>query len=112
MKPRLVLTNFGYKKFMEASKPWPKADLYIDCRGLIDGAQVDHVAIANKPLLYSYKVQIEEALNTLPTRWPGEPERPFHVAFFCAHGMHRSMAAKKILYSTLDHGLFEMIEVK
>ena len=112
MKPHLVLTNFGYKKYMTEAKPFPKADLYIDCRGLVDGALSDTVKVANGTLLFAMKTQIEEAVHTLKTRWPNEPNRPFVVAFFCAHGMHRSVAAKMLMAESIDYSLFDEVEVR
>jgi len=109
---KLILTNFGYKQYTLSNKPFPKADLYIDCRGLTDRASEGVVKATNGPLLFAMKTTIEEAHHTINTRWGANPNRDFTVALFCAHGMNRSVAAKAILADTIDRNIWPNIEVR
>jgi RNase adaptor protein for sRNA GlmZ degradation len=118
---RVELFNFGLKGL--GNQPLPKADLYLDCRGLPDasaessfsGKTGDHTAVqvwvnSQAPkLVQAYRDAVLESLANIPHRRRAEEKpygRPFRVACFCAFGIHRSRAMKHLLHSTLlAHGI-------
>lgn len=108
---KLRLINFGLKEVQEI----PKADLYLDCRGIMDpswqkghGGSGDNPSVqekvkASSPMtIMALRNVIEEAVSgqRIPLRRSEDKdpyEKPFVVAFMCAHGIHRSRAAKHIV---------------
>lgn len=111
IKPKLIFKSFGLKGIKFQGDPvLPPADFYVDCRGLPDGLQA--FASGSSPMLQKLMEQqgiltldamyalIEDGLQRIPTRRSETPtpyEKPYVVAFFCAHGIHRSRGAKEIL---------------
>ena len=125
----LKLISFG----MKATKEWPKADLYLDCRALPEpdsfkSPSGDHLStqdaigigdIATASMVQAYFQNpdddplpsvigamlsiIAQAIAHLQRRRAGEDpfSRPFVVAFFCAHGIHRSRSGKNIIADDL-----------
>ena len=116
----ITLASFGVKTGME----WPKADLYIDCRGVAnpmhtaglcgtgDEGEVQEWVRTYTDVFPYYDI-VREALTRLTTR-RGEGkefDKPFHIVTMCAHGIHRSRAMKHIIGKHLT-GLGFKVEVK
>lgn len=107
MKPKLVFKFMGLKP---SGYQLPKADLYIDCRGVKevgapstwDGTSnsfLNYVRVHSSASLYAMETLIAESLNHIADRRAGEDPlaKPYVVQFFCAHGVHRSRACCTIL---------------
>ena len=109
---KLIFTNHGLK----GGKELPKADLYLDCRGVAnpfhqaslasltgDSKAVQNWVMMESPdTIVAFKHQIEEGLTRIPIRRRDEADpysRPFTICCMCAHGIHRSRAVKHILAS-------------
>ncbi len=109
--PKLILRSHGLKR-IECTEPdyriIPKADFYIDCRGIqekgISGSSGDDVKFQAGVLGHSpHSIEaaltlILDSLNHVETRRQGEnpTARPYVVCFMCAWGVHRSVAVKHI----------------
>ena len=114
---KFTLINHGLKK----GAP-PKADLYLDCRGVIDHAQkvggttagglimpgsgspLDDIRQVNGWTITSFLAIIHEALHTIPTRRRTEKDpfdRPIVLCFLCAYGVNRSKNMKLIIAEEL-----------
>jgi hypothetical protein len=118
-KPLLVLRNHGLKSRMaqwgtkDTPCPLvPKADLYLDCRGLIDGHQVDLPSAQYRQLLEeacntTYEAMVTTVVESLKNlaarrRFVADPTaEPYEILCLCAYGMHRSKASKHILAGRL-----------
>lgn len=115
----LVFFNCGVKGL----KKMPKADLYLDCRGLAnpsiaglgggDDPTVQEWVLANSDIS-PYIMLIEDALSRMTTRrGPGhEYDKPFRILTMCAHGIHRSRAAKHILAKWAKSNGYKSVEVE
>ena len=91
--------------------PLPKADLYLDCRVIVNpflegGLFINHAALVvwmkqnNQPTIDVFIKLILQGLSTLSPRRrsPDEdPHRPMIICLFCAYGQHRSVAMKQLL---------------
>ena len=112
---KLVLMSTGVKLNEGAAKKGfvslPQADLYIDCRGIKEkglhakgtGADVafqEAVQEASQTALEAIYALIVEGAKKIPDRRGEKAEpfkEPFRVCFFCAWGIHRSVATKHLL---------------
>lgn len=103
--PSLVFISHGLK-----SGPLPKADLYLDCRAIVNPVRVGGLNLSlpslttwmranNEPIINLFTATIEVALQQVGDRRRGEnpTSRPFVICTLCAYGQHRSVAMKKIL---------------
>lgn len=102
----LVFFSFGVKS---EKKEFPKADLYLDCRGVANpshggpagnGDDIDvQLWVAVHSTLNAYCEMIQMALSRMTARRGEgkEYEKPFRIGCCCAHGVHRSRAVKHIL---------------
>lgn len=94
----------------------PKADLYLDCRGIREHDLPDHakgggsmkfqdaVLNNNAPTITSFQRIIEDSIPQIKTRRNGEKnpyDRPYVICTMCAHGIHRSVASKHLLAERL-----------
>lgn len=109
-KLQLKLISAGVK----SSNPLPPADLYIDCRGIPNpvyaktlGGQSGDVKVVQDWVkanagkeINNFTEQILNSIPQIPTRrnHGDDPfEKPYVVAFLCAHGIHRSRSMKNII---------------
>lgn len=115
----IQLISSGWKK----GTP-PKADLYLDCRGIpnphkvgelsgkggADPAMLEWVRQKGALHIENFIHQITDAIPEVPNRRLGEnwTARPFVVACMCAYGVHRSVAIKNILLKDLPLHLDEL----
>ena len=88
----------------------PKADFYVDCRGIADvrGLPGDHplgqaaVLKASKVQLDTIEYLVKDALEMVgPRRQEQHLTSPFTICFFCAWGLNRSPAVKNIIAGRL-----------
>lgn len=100
---KLVFISHGLK----SGKPLPKADIYLDCRGLWeDGTQGG----ASGPYQGELQIRCYDQLEAMETliksgfamierrRQPDDPlAKPYVICTLCAHGVTRSVGAKNIL---------------
>ena len=122
-KARIQLISFGLKAVSEEVTEThrvaklPKADLYLDCRAVADfsggdvshaggeiGTNQDTVLSKSAPAITSFHRIVEDALQWIPARRAEAKDpykEPFVVACFCAHGIHRSVATKHLLFARL-----------
>lgn len=118
-KAHFELLSYGLK----TGKELPKADMYIDCRGLADGskggpggtgdskAMQDYVMQQSPASIISMHRLIEDSLKRIPSRRDGDKdpyERPYRVCFMCAHGIHRSRSAKNLIAGLLTKAGYEV----
>lgn len=124
MKIRLI--SFGVKSVVAAGSqtPLPKADLYFDCRVIRNPYHApgmaslggDHPKLQewclaeNADVLDKFLSLINVGLTTIPDRRRDVKEGAFSVpvtlAFFCAYGVHRSVAMKHLVAKKLlEQGL-------
>lgn len=109
---KLVFINHG----MKTGGPLPRADFYLDCRGIADPSRSvgspsgtgDTPAVQDwirkKVDLRPYKQLITDGLWAIPGRRRSEPlpyARPYVICTFCAFGIHRSRAMKHLLANEL-----------
>lgn len=131
MKLKLVLQSYGIKtnqgKAEDGFRSIPVADLYIDCRGVVEkgismrasgGASPAFQAgvLKGSPMsITSMHRLIEDSLFTVETRRENsaktETERPYVICFMCAHGVHRSVACKHLVGGLLTKAGYE-VEIK
>lgn len=106
---KLIFQSYGLK----TSKPIPKADLYFDCRCVVDGsgakgiggtgdskAMQDYVKQMSPMSINGFVGQLREGIARIPDRRSDRPDpfdEPFVVLCMCAHGIHRSRSVKNIL---------------
>lgn len=108
VKKSLPLVFFNHA--IKGSKAFPKADLYIDVRGVANpsasggpGGTGDSPTVQQWVRLHSditpYTQLIEQALSRMTSRrgHGKEYDKPFRIVTMCAHGIHRSRACKHIL---------------
>lgn len=121
---KLVLISAGIKK----TNPLPKADLYLDCRGIVNPHKIpafqtqtgaaksiqDWIMEQASPSVEHMTQLVLSALDAIPYRRLDELkpfDRPVVVCFFCAYGQHRSVAVKHIVGKRLaDAGLDVKVE--
>lgn len=116
----IVFHSFGVKSGQE----FPKADLYLDCRGVAEPSGAGLSGTGDNPdvqdwvnlnsNLSPYFDMVIGGISRLSTRRGvgKEYEKPFTVVTMCAHGIHRSRAVKHILAKTLRGTGWGMVEVK
>lgn len=116
---KIEMFNFGCKHVDKL----PGAELYLDCRGVAnpshggpggtgDDPQVQDWVRYNSDLT-PYCLMIQDALSRLITR-KGEGhefDKPFRIATFCAHGIHRSRAIKHLLANFLNNSGYLNVKV-
>lgn len=106
---KLVFQSYGLK----TAKPIPKADLYFDCRCVVDGSSVpnvggtgdskamqDYVKAMSPMSINGFVGQLREGIARIPSRRSDREDPfadPFVVLCMCAHGIHRSRSVKNIL---------------
>ena len=111
----LILTSCGVKHNVGAVKKGyislPRADFYVDCRGVAERglhskgtgkslAFQAAVEMASPAALTHIHASILEAIAKVPDRRRERPDPlkdPFTICFFCAWGMHRSVATKYLM---------------
>lgn len=121
------LISFGWTPVLGGSRSLPKANVYLDCRGL---PNPHHTTLSARggddPLVinwvrtstsaqYRFVEEIEEAISRLPVRRRAKEnpyEDPLVVALGCAWGVHRSVAMKHILHELLRQRGWVFTEVK
>lgn len=119
-KLTLVVANCGIKHLMAMKGDAkgepdqyliPKADLYLDCRGVANpahggpGGSGDDIEVQNwvgkhsAQDLIAFGDQIYANIQRLTTRKGAgkEYDKPFRIMCMCAHGIHRSRSVKHIL---------------
>lgn len=101
----LIFFSFGVK----GDKEFPKADLFLDCRGVANpshggppgsGDDLDvQMWVAEHSNLRPYVEMVKMALSRMTARRGvgNEFEKPFRIACMCAHGVHRSRSMKHLL---------------
>lgn len=101
----LVFGSIGVKGL----EKMPKADLYLDCRGIANpshggpsgtGDEVDvQYWVATHSNIKPYCEMVEMALSRMTARRGAgkEFEKPFKILCMCAHGVHRSKSMKHLL---------------
>ena len=112
---KLVLQSTGVKHNVGAAKKGfislPRADFYVDCRGVAERGLHEKgtgkslafqaaVETASPAALTHIHASILEAIAKVPDRRRERPDPftdPFTICFFCAWGMHRSVATKYIM---------------
>ena len=118
---KIFLSSYGLKGGMN---PHPKhgVDFYVDCRqvceppsGSPSGDDKETQAFIEQRTNFKPIMEcIIQALERIPSR-RGEMKdpysKPFHIAFFCAWGVHRSRAAKHIVGERLKAYLKDRHEV-
>lgn len=115
-KIKIEFFSFGIKNVWNGKGNMSQADLYLDCRGVanpaysgLSGCGDDLVVQAwvdSFTDLGPFLDMIEEAISRLEVRrGKGKiSEKPFVIACFCAHGIHRSKAMKHILADRIKKG--------
>lgn len=119
-KPKLIFYSTGIKK----NKPLAKLGLLVDCRIVIErheegetGKQKlfrDFVEKTNLVQLNVIEMFIKAGIDALPARrdfkkdWA---EKPLEVLFFCAHGIHRSVATKHLMAKRFEENGYK-VEVR
>jgi rhodanese/phosphatase family RapZ-like protein len=130
-QPKLILRSYGLKsnkgKAEDGFRSIPVADLYIDCRGVVEKGVAGHATggattafqegvLAGSPAsITSMHRLIEDSFQTVSTRRensdPARKDDPYVICFFCAHGMHRSVACKHLLGERLKKAGYQ-VEIK
>ena len=116
-KLKLILISHGIKTIEIVEKKGyrvlPKADLYVDCRGVVDHADVKTATAKSPDTLCAMYMLIVDALRHIPARrgGPDPYAEPFTVLFMCARGVNRSVASKQILGAQLKAAGFD-VEVR
>lgn len=95
---------------MHEGRPWlPKADLYLDCRGLREydigyqgiGSEPEFqqaILVHNAAAIASMTRLVEDSLPQIEARHGTRAEAsPYVVCTFCAWGINRSVATKYLL---------------
>ena len=110
--PKILLRWHGLKrnKTEDGCPILPKADLYIDCRGIAEHGIEGNTGHTNSfqegikaasPLsLGAMTTLIVDSLRFIETRRSGKPDpfkEPYVVCFMCAWGMHRSPATASVV---------------
>lgn len=116
---KLQLISFGIKAIVEAVLPLPKADIYLDCRvienpyhakGIKASLGGDHPSLLawtrahNGNVIAQFLALINFGLSNIPNRRRETPDpfaAPVVIAFFCAYGVHRSVAMKHLMAEEL-----------
>lgn len=115
----LQFISFGVK----SGKEFPKADCYLDCRGVVDpshtiGGTGDdpkvQTYIKTFSSIFPYFDTLRCHLDCLTSRRGSghEYDKPFVVCCMCAHGIHRSRAMKHILADMFKGQGYTKVEVK
>lgn len=124
-KLKIVLISHGMKKIQwKGDLLIPKADFYIDCRGIQekglkgtsgkDQEFQSGVESNSSASLNGMEMMILDGLKQLPSRRVGalDPyKEPYVVCFMCAWGIHRSVATKNIMWRRLTEKGYK-VEVK
>lgn len=110
---------------VKGSKDFPKADLYLDVRGVANpsasggpGGNGDNPVVqawvSKNSDIAPYTELIEQALSRMTSRRGAgkEYEKPFKIVTMCAHGVHRSRAMKHILAYWAKKQGYKVVEVK
>ena len=80
----------------------PKADFYLDCRGVVDGGDEDQIREQDGDTIAAMFTLIVESFRRIPSRKGKDAyKEPYVVCFLCAHGVNRSVGCKKILATKL-----------
>lgn len=114
-KLRLILLSHGLKTKL----PFPKADFYVDCRGIKEHGFnkadqpvfMEQIKQSSGPMLDLITQMIRGAIQLIPERRYDRPDpfkEPFTICFFCAWGMNRSPAVKEIMYQRLKNLGFQV----
>ena len=104
MKLKIKLISYGLKSNAGAAKDgWrsiPTADLYLDCRGVVEKGLVGAAGGGANPMfmagvekgspttITSFQRMIEDSLPQIVTRRNEEPDpyaKPYVICFLCAH---------------------------
>lgn len=117
---KFLLISHGLKTASdEHTYSLPKADLYLDCRGVTDGSRV--IGLVGGPTGNNLNMQklvqelspatitsfhriIEDSLDKIPLRRNTKLDPysdPYVVCFLCAHGIHRSVSSKHLIAALL-----------
>lgn len=110
-KAKIILSNKGIKA-MHGMGNFPYADFYQDARGLPDAngggkptTQSNEQWVSTQINVNAYLDIVLDAIHRIPARRWQKAEKwcedPIRILFFCAFGIHRSMALKNIIASRL-----------
>lgn len=112
-----LLISHGLKResLSDGRKVIPPADIYLDCRGLIDGHSLradlkgqpylDQMRIVGGSQLDGFMGQILDTIQFIPSRRASSKDpfsTPVVICFMCAHGINRSRTAKRIIFERLS----------
>jgi RNase adaptor protein for sRNA GlmZ degradation len=124
LQVKIILTSTGKSSVLrsaagEASGPPFNADLYIDCRGMVNPFRdpilgglngdakplQDWIRLKNAPYVDAAVKMIDTALASAPTRNSFRKhdggEKELLVCFFCLAGVHRSRGLKHVVADVL-----------
>lgn len=116
----LIFTSIGVKGLDKM----PKADLYLDCRGIANpshggpngtGDDIDvQLWVATHSNIKPYCEMVEMALSRMTARRGAgkEFEKPFKILAMCAHGVHRSKSMKHLLARWAKLDGYQSVEVE
>lgn len=110
------IASFGVKN-LAVHDSFPKAELYLDCRGVTDPSLTPGAPVGNgdNPDVQEWvefhndispytQLTIRAMQRLVSRRGVGhEFDSPFRILTMCAHGIHRSRAMKHILAKILKH---------
>lgn len=106
-QPKLIFDSIGLKA---CNGELPKADIYLDCRSIIEprltkGGNKANDPWSDLPSLHQLARFTDQVIDTVNFRIPerrtgrigGHYAQPVRVLCFCAWGMNRSVATKQAL---------------
>jgi hypothetical protein len=113
----IIFEKQGLKPYDENRTSLRRADLYLDCRVLLDNADEDMIQREQGHVLDLFTELVLEALRHIPERRRDRDREnvyidPVRICCVCAWGIHRSRAARNILADRFhtDHALRKRIQ--